>query len=450
MAAQQLTYWRRTLVERAYSPMLATATKLVVEPVLGARYLSLADERQRWWGLDADERRDWVDNTLHEILTYASNHVPAYMGLPARLAEFPVVDKQTIIDQSEAYLSDEHEKLPVVSKHTGGTTGDPWNYPLDRVAWAESYATQIYRFRELGVEYGDRRLLLGFPASLGLNQVSASRRLRMLAERTDPSLSTLEVNHSDSLARAEEACRRDVRLWYGYASTLAGMAAAVLDAGRSLPGPPVIVTMAEPLTPAWRDDIAAAFGSTVVEEYGCNDGGIMAHRCAAGHLHLADHQSLVEILDETGRPCAPGRSGSIVMTNFHARHMPFIRYNAGDIGVAGPEDCPCGRPGKTLAAVLGRSGETIRLRDGTDVIPTAFFLPFNQVQGVRRWQMVQPDPTSIIVRVDTRPGWSQEEKDLIVDWVRQRTGEQADVRLTTTEPFEISRGGKHRVIIRHF
>ena len=439
-----------TTIERIYRRGLAAATVSLIQPLLGTPYLSLADRREAWWTLDDGERHRWRLEALEHILGYAASHVPAYEGLPAELDRFPVIDKQTIIDDPASYLSSERDRRPVVWKHTGGSTGDPWNYPLDRRAWAEFYATQIYQFRRHGVHYGDRRLLLGYPSSLGLHNMSISRRVRMMAERTDAALSSLELDRSADLDRAVSACKRNVRLWYGYASTIAGMAAAVLDAGRTLPGPRLIVTMAEPLWPAWRRDIAAAFGSTVIEEYGCNDGGITAYRCPADNLHMADHQSYVEVIDETGRRCEPGEGGELVITNFHARHMPFIRYRSGDTAILGPRRCPCGQPGETLSAVTGRSGDFVQLPDGTELVPAAFFIPFNQVKGVRRWQMVQPDTESLIIRIEARPSWNDDERDTIVNWVRERTGGRLRIRLTTDEPFERTSGGKHRIIIRRF
>ncbi len=436
--------------DRLYRRILALATRTVVEPVLGAGYLSLADERERWWEQNPAERDQWRAEALDSILRYAVATVPFHRSRTPRLADFPLVDKQSFIAEPAAHLSDEHRKLPAVEKHTGGSTGDPWNYPLDRRAWAESYATQIYRFRQHGVDYGDRRVLLGFPASLGLQGMGWSKRLRLLAERTDVSLSGLRVDPAASLRRAEQAVDRRARMWYGYASTIATMASAVLDAGRTLPGPELIVTMAEPLWPSWRSDIVDAFGSEVVEEYGCNDGGIMSHRCHAGNFHLADHQSLVEVVDGADAPCPPGVDGAIVITNFHARHMPFIRYRVGDIGALGPQRCPCGNPGRTLARVTGRSGDLVRLPDGTELVPATFFNPFNLAVGVRRWQLVQPDPGSLLVRIEPRNGWGEHDRSLIVDWIREQTGHQLAVGITDSEPFELTGGGKHKVIVRHF
>ncbi|MDH3299477.1 MAG: hypothetical protein OES24_03120 [Acidimicrobiia bacterium] len=441
---------RRPLAARLHHKGLALTTRLAVEPILGTPFLSLADEREQWVLQNESEREAWRAEALDRIVRYAVRCVPAYAGLEPRLDHFPVVDKQTMIDRPDEFLSTRRDEHRVVWKHTGGSTGDPWNYPLDRRAWAEGYATQIYRFREFGVEYGDPKLLLGFPTSLGLNHKSRIRRLRFAVERTDVSLASIEVDGTRSLERAVQACDRHVRMWYGYASTIASMAAAVLDAARTLSGPPLIVTMAEPLWPAWHRDIVDAFGSTVVEEYGANDGGIMAHRCEAGNLHLADHQSLVEVLDDEDRACPPGQPGAIVVTNFHARHMPFIRYRVGDIGIEGTLNCDCGRAGRTLTAVTGRSGDFVLLPDGTQLVPATFFLPFNQVEGVRRWQIVQPDPRSLVVRVEPRASFNADEKKTILSWVRQRSKDQLDVRLSDDEPFELTSGGKHRIVIRHF
>lgn len=437
-----------SLTDRLYQRLLRAATRLAVEPLLGTPYLSRAEEIEGWWLEDSDRREAWREEATDAILRYAIDNVAAHRHRRPVLDDFPVVDKQAMIADPGRYLSDEHRTIPSVEKHTGGSTGDPWTFPLDRRAWAESYATQLHFFARHGVDYGDRRVLLGFPTSLGLQGLGPTRRLRFAAERTETGLAGFEIDPATSLDRAERASALGARLWYGYASTIATMAAAVLDAGRRLPGPPLIVTMAEPLMPTWRDEIVSAFGSSVIEEYGCNDGGIMSHRCHADNLHLADHQSLVEVVDDDNRPCPPGQDGALVITNFHARHLPFIRYRVGDIGALGPDPCPCGRPGRTLARVTGRSGDFVRLPDGTELTPATFYVPFNETTGVRRWQIVQTEPDRLAVRVETRSGWGEEDRAIILDWIDARTDGRLSVDLVETEPFELTTGGKHRIIIR--
>ncbi|MCP4962124.1 MAG: phenylacetate--CoA ligase family protein [Actinomycetia bacterium] len=436
-----------------YPGLLATTTRHVIEPLLGARYLTKVDEIDRFWALSGGEREAWRANALDRILAYVRDQVPAYSGLLPQgdgldLAALPLVDKQEIFGHEHDYFSAERESIPAIPKHTGGSTGDPWNYPLDRDAWAVAYAVQIHHLREVGVQYGDRRVTLGFPTSLGLDHNTWQKRLRLRAERTDVSLCGLEIDSTTSRRRALEACSRKAVLWYGYASTIAAMAAATLDGGRELVGPSVIITMAEPLWPAWKVDIERAFGSRVIEEYGCNDGGIMAHRCRAGNLHLADNQSIVEILDPDGRPCPEGTDGDIVITNLHARHLPFIRYRNGDVGAFGPCPCPCGRPGRTLARVSGRTADFIKLPDGTELSPVTFFAAFTELSSVRRYQIVQRESDHLQVRLEVRPNWSADDERLIRSWIGDRARHQLTVELVTDEPFEVTRGGKHRVIVR--
>lgn len=386
------------------------------------------------------------------MLTYCREHVPAYADLSAtdeiELQSLPIIDKQVIIDDTAAHLSSLHHRIPAVEKHTGGSTGDPWNYPLDRAAWAESYAIQIHRFDQLGVAYGDRRVTLGFPTSLGLQRMGAQKRVRLAMERTDVSLCGFEVDQDTSLERARRATEMGAALWYGYASTIAAMAKATLATDGVRQGPRLIVTMAEPLWSGWRHDIEKAFGSVVVEEYGCNDGGIMAHRCGHGLFHLADHQSIVEVVDVDDQPCEVGVEGDIVITNLHAKHMPFIRYRVGDRGVLGPTHCPCGQPGRTLAMVTGRTGDFVLLPDGTELSPVTFFNPFNEVEAVRQWQIVQPCTGELIVRIDARPSWTVADGEHIRDWIEEQTHHQLRVEISTDQPLEITSGGKHKVVVR--
>lgn len=455
MTASTIKDGAASLLEKPYRQVLSLGTKHVMERAFKARYLTRAHELESWWQQPAHRRDKWRNDALATILHHAADQVPAYIEFrassnPLKLSLFPVTNKDIINAGDYRYFSAERDAYPAMPKRTGGSTGDPWKYQLDKRAWAESYAIQIHRFAQLGHHYGSRKLYLGSPTSLGINTMGAKKKLRYLTERTDTSLCSFNIERTASLQRAIDACATQSSMWYGYASTVAAMADAALESGQEFSGPPLIVTMAEPLWPDWHRKITEAFGSLVVEEYGCNDGGIMAHRCASGNLHLADHQSIVEILDNSGLPVPHGEFGNITITNLHARHMPFIRYQPGDTGRFGPKECSCGQPGRTISEIAGRSGDFIRVPNGTDLTPIAFYSPFNQINTVLRWQIVQPDDQSLVVRVDPRSDWTDSDEKIIFDWVRDRTDGLLDITITTDEEFEITSGGKHKIIIRQF
>jgi hypothetical protein len=55
-----------------------------------------------------------------------------------------------------------------------------------------------------------------------------------------------------------------------------------------------------------------------------------------------------------------------------------------------------------------------------------------------------------LVRIETRNGWDDDDRSLILHWIEEQTRHQLTVELRETEPFELTRGGKHRIIIREF
>jgi phenylacetate-coenzyme A ligase PaaK-like adenylate-forming protein len=61
----------------------------------------------------------------------------------------------------------------------------------------------------------------------------------------------------------------------------------------------------------------------------------------------------VEVLDEEGRPCAPGETGRVVATSLNNFAMPLIRYETGDTAEVGAP-CPCGRGLPVLTRIMGR------------------------------------------------------------------------------------------------
>lgn len=436
-----------------YPFALGLATVGFVEPVLGAPYLSIARWLADFEAWPVERRRAWQQQRLARVLMYARTHVPFFrerLGKAAAevpLTKLPVIDKQRIRDAESAFRSNEWRDLRTIPKKTGGSGGDPFHYPLDRVAWAHMYGARLHAYGRHGYRYGERILMLGAPESLGVSEPSWKTKLRHVVERTDASLTGFRLDQEVSLERARAAEAKNAALWYGYAGTIAAMAQAVLEAGVRIRGPRVIVTTAEALHPSWRDRIRRAFGSFVYDDYGCNDGGIYAQSCDRGRFHVAENVSIVEVVDDRGRTCPAGEEGEIVVTNLHAKALPFIRYAVGDRAVARDKPCPCGRDGVVLERLAGRSWDQIVLPQGRRLSAMTFWPVFRETPHVRRWQVVQRHERHLTVRLDVTPSFTQEEGRVLESYFRDRC-EGVKVDLTTREPIETTTGGKHRAVVR--
>jgi phenylacetate-CoA ligase len=431
-----------------YPRLLDFATRRAIEPLVGAPYLSIALWLREFTSWTPVRRREWQGRRLEDVLAHAALHVPFYRDLarsgPLQHETLPIVDKALMRSDPNAFRSD--LALPSVVKRTGGTTGDPWTYELDRQAWAHIYAAGIHFWELLGCRYGERVAVLGTPPSLTPGATGWKGRLRRAVERRVYSSTGINTDHEASLAHARAASASRALLWYGYASMFAGMADAVSAEGLSLPGPRAIVTTSEPLLPDWRLRIEGAFGVPVYDQYGCNDGGVLAQTCSKGRFHAAENVSLLEVV-EGDSLCPPGVEGELVVTNLHARVTPFLRYRVGDRAVLGEGTCPCGRGGTTLERIVGRTGDRLRLPGGTELSLPGLTTAFWDAPNVRRWQLVQPEVGRIRVRLELTDSFDGAEAARLEAALRRRCGNAVAIELVADEPFELTPAGKLQVLI---
>jgi len=87
-------------------------------------------------------------------------------------------------------------------------------------------------------------------------------------------------------------------------------------------------------------------------------------------LEIAEDVVVVEVVDEDGRPVAPGRPGAkVLLTNLINYAQPLIRYELTDSVVESPLPNPAGRPWRCLLSIDGRTADILYLRgpDGATV-----------------------------------------------------------------------------------
>ncbi|MBI4334093.1 MAG: AMP-binding protein [Chloroflexi bacterium] len=120
----------------------------------------------------------------------------------------------------------------------------------------------------------------------------------------------------------------------------------------------------EMLTAAMRRTIEEDYGISTCQAYAVTEpGGAIAYECPAkAGMHFMD-EYIVEIVDpETGRQLGPGETGEIVVTPVHNRTWGLLRFGTGDLSSFTSEPCPCGRTAKRLVAVVGRTGDAVKVR----------------------------------------------------------------------------------------
>ena len=187
------------------------------------------------------------------------------------------------------------------------------------------------------------------------------------------------------------------------------------ETGVTIPSLRQIATLGEVLEPDVRAACERVWGLPVVDAYSAQEMGIIALQCPEHpHYHVQSESVLVEVLDEGGKPCAPGEIGRVVITDLHNFASPLIRYEIGDYAEAGGP-CSCGRGLPVIKRILGRARNMLTLPSGGNLWPdftTVFVYGLKKaLPSLRQAQLVQRTPEEIEVRlVVARPVTPKEEE----------------------------------------
>jgi phenylacetate-CoA ligase len=190
------------------------------------------------------------------------------------------------------------------------------------------------------------------------------------------------------------------------------------------------------------DDCLAAFDARVVSLYSSKEGQLMAIQCpSATHFHINDETTLLEIVDSDGRACRAGELGRVIVTPIFNFAQPTIRYDHGDMAVAGGSSCVCGRHLGIIERIVGRTTHLFHLPDGRRISPLVP-LDIGARIGARFWQVAQTAPLTIEFRY-VGGSASPEDRELIVNAIRRGTHHAFEVHLRPMTDLPRTAGGKY-------
>lgn len=195
------------------------------------------------------------------------------------------------------------------------------------------------------------------------------------------------------------------------------------------------------ITDETRQDCNAAFGAKMISMYSSTECHKIAHPCpTTGKYHVNDELNLVEIVDEHGQACAIGTAGRVIITPFYATAQPLIRYDQGDIAIAG-EKCSCGRTLSVLEKIMGRSTDLFRLPDGRRL--SLLVPPILKIQlGAGGWQLAQVTPLGFEVRYVATSKAATDAKSKIIENMREQMGSNITVRFVKLDKPLLGADGK--------
>jgi phenylacetate-CoA ligase len=334
--------------------------------------------RRRWlaqtqW-LSADCLSDLQLDLLKKTVRYAEHNVPYYQklmkscGFSSRdirsledIRLFPILTKKDIIDARRDMVSRAFARSLLRRECTGGTTGTPLCVYRNYASIGNEHAFVRRQWDWAGLGFGDRCAYLRGRIIVGANADSPPL-YRYDAPMKELQLSTYHLSLQTAPAYIDAMKKYRVSALAGYPSAVSLFARICLARNLSYPLKAVL-TSSETLTACMRAEISKAFECRVFDFYGSVERVCYIFTCEHGCYHVQPEYGLTELI-----PVDNAVSGQcrVVSTGFWNKAMPLIRYDTGDLVVKGEEPCACRRAFPTIATIIGREGDVVKIPSGKE------------------------------------------------------------------------------------
>lgn len=425
----------------------------------GGACRSYADDLKRTERLEESAIAALVDQKIRETIAHAALRSefhrerfsaagidPASIRGAADLPRLPFLEKEDLRLHADRILTRWPRGEPIYVSSTSGTTGKPITLYTNRTTERRNYAFFLRLQRWMGVSLGEPRATF-----YGRTLVPVESRRppfwRYDASENNWQFSSYHLGRELLGACAEKLAAIRPTEVRGYPSSVVAVARTLKERPDLGVRPRAVQTTAETLLPAWRQDIEAAFGCPVFDQYGSSEMSHYVSQCERGTYHVHPEYGFVEILAE-GRPAMPGEEGEVVCTSFVNLAMPLLRYRIGDIAVPGSGRCDCGRAFPIIEKIVGRTDDVLITPDGRRI--GRLDPVFKGSKGIVEAQIVQTSPGTVTLNLVAGEGFDAKVRQVVVDELRARLG--AEVSVTVVLVPEIPKGanGKFRPVVRTF
>jgi phenylacetate-CoA ligase len=185
--------------------------------------------------------------------------------------------------------------------------------------------------------------------------------------------------------------------------------------------------------------------------------GVSGECAARTGMHIQEDHFIVECVNpETLEPVADGETGELVITALSKEACPIIRYRTRDLASISSEPCPCGRTGKLMTRVKGRTDDMLILR-GVNVFPSQIEEALLAVEGIAPHYLIEVSrPNNLdqaVVKVEITPeafsdrmNEMQKFKERVDREIQTITGIRFKIELLAPQTLERSLGKAVRVI----
>lgn len=410
-----------------------------------------AKERESW---SSEQWKKYVENRTEFILHRALTKVPYYKQYwrekkrsgdqtsPAYLEHWPVLSKETVRNNSLAFLAEDCNPQKMYHEHTSGTSGKPVHVYWSKETTTAYYALFERRIRQWhDVNRQDRYVILGGQLIIPVQQNKPPYWINNWA-MNHLYMSSYHISERSIKDYVDAINAYKPAYFFGYASSLYSVAVLCEKCYLKMPSIKAVISNAEPLYDYQVKLIKKIFNCTVVNTYGMSE--LVAAGCSKNDfqsIHLWPEVGIIETFDFRDDMKVTGL-GRFIATSLINPDFCLIRYEVGDAGVVEP-----GNEIQTLPLIRqieGRIDDLVVTADGRRIgrLDPVFKGNFNIIEA----QIVQEAMNDFIIKVVPSPTYTEEDSRQLIASFKERLG---DVRVLIRKVEFIEKGpfGKFKAVI---
>lgn len=392
-----------------------------------------------------DASKNMLDKKLANILSVAANHTKYYSAYKqANIQNFPVINKNIIRQNENAFISSKYDKDKLIQVVTSGSTGTPFCVYHDVQKKIRNTADTIYFAKQANFNIGQK--LYYFKIWNDINKKSWFNTWSQNIEACNVfSLSDAAIQTLIDAINAD-------------ASTIGFLAyASAFDAiCRYLDKNPHIkitanvqsaIAMSEALNEYTKQGMQKHFNCQCVSRYSNVENGMIAQQQvgAANEFYINFASYYVEVLNiDNDKPCTIGQAGRIVVTDLYNQAMPLIRYDTGDIGVLAHKNIN-GVDTPILQKIEGRKMDMVFNTAGHLVSSFTITNGMWKYTELSQYQFIQTGKATYLFKLNCTETFAREA--LLIDDFKIIFGQDANIQIEFVTEIPLLHSGKRKKVM---
>jgi phenylacetate-CoA ligase len=390
------------------------------------------------------------ETALKSLLTLASETTNFYKEFNGfEFNNYPIINKNTIKDKQNDFISNKYSKNSLVTMSTSGSTGTPFvcyqNIDKKRRVTAEV----IYYSGKAGYSVGQNLIYLRAITE----KSKKSKALQWVQNEALIDISNLDDNRIEKILGEIESASKYGSMMLAYASTYDALKDYINRYGNSKVGKSKIsgiVSGSEMLFDETRGLMSKVFNCNCYSRYSNQENGIIGQDDSENNnvflLNEADY--IIEILkvdaDET---VINGEIGRIVITDLYNYAMPMVRYDTGDIGSITYVE-KNGIRKRAITNFGGRKVDVVFDCYGNRLSPHSITNKFWSFPEIQQYQFIQETEKEYTVKINVNEKFNREQE--LKDELFKLLGFEASIVISHVKEIPITASGKRKYIINNY